>query len=365
MGWVYLYLKDIMKRFVITEEERRHIKNLYEQLTNTSGTTTNKDSDEYCEVSVGTEVPSNVVNRWNQMNPDEKKKKISEISPKLDAAVKKARDEYEAWFKNPDTSKKFPSLFDKTKLMTVSSYIQTIKKINLIFNLPKDKNPGTMGWVSSNEPTVININVPKFHDGDSFTNSDVYQTIKHEMAHLIDNYLTKIGVKTYNQTVDTSTQELYDKNYIINDKDQYARLNLLRSTIGAAPMDGAKELLTKFMNKVKENVITFPKLDVSVSKSTQSSQKNNTDLSNAYYSWIEQNGGIFVNNSPIHNFSQLFGTFAARGSGNSVLINFNLIADLNITSAKANTKSQDTTGSSDLTEETEEVLYLKLTPKQQ
>jgi hypothetical protein len=118
------------------------------------------------------------------------------------------------------------------------------------------------------------------------------------------------------------------------------------------------------MNKVKENVIVFPKLDVRVFKGTKGSQKNDTDLSMAFYSWIVKNGGILVNNSPEDNFSQLFSTFAARGPNDSILINFNLLGQLNIDSAKLNKPSSDTPVNSELTEETEEFYYLQLTPKQ-
>ena len=67
----------------------------------------------------------------------------------------------------------------------------------------------------------------------------------------------KNGVKTYQQTIDTSTPELHRANYIVNDRDQYARLNVLRGIVGAEPNDHPSTLLNKFMEQVKNGKITY------------------------------------------------------------------------------------------------------------
>lgn len=348
-----------MGKFIITENERNHILNLYEQTSETM------DSSVSCDESVGEPLDQTVKDRFNKMSKPEREKLTSALGAKFFEGLNKARRDYVEWFKNPDTIKKFPSLKDKNTLSKVESYLNSINNFNLLLATPKEKREGTTAWVSNLEPTKINIILPQFYDGINWTNNDSYLTIKHEMGHLIDFYFKKNGLKTYTDTVDTSTTELYQQNYIINDKDQYSRLNVLRGIIGAGPMDDAKTLITKFVNKMKENIIVFPGLSVSVVTSKTQTKKNTNVLANSYYAWFVKHGGIFVNGKDVFNISQLFGNFATK-SENSVLVNFNLISQLNIDSANVGKPSSSIPGGSELAEQTENndiVYFLKFTAK--
>jgi len=349
-----------MSKFIITENEKKQILNLYEQ---TSGTL---DSSVSCNDSVETPLGQTVKDRFNKMSKSEKQNAIIKIGAKFYQGLNKAKQDYSAWFKNPDTIKKFPSLKDKMTLSKVDVYLKSINNLNILLATPEGKSDGVTAWVTGSEPNKINIVLPHFYDGVNWTANDSDLTIKHEMGHLIDEYFKKNGLKTYTDTVDTSTQELYHKNYIINDKDQYTRLNVLRGIIDAGPMDDAKTLINKFITKINEKVIVLPGLTVSVVTGPET-KKNDTSSANLFSSWFKTNGGIFVGGKDIYNISQLFANFAAK-SGESVLVNFNLVSQLNIDSAKVDKPSSSIPGDSELSEQTQNkqvVYFLKFTPKKQ
>lgn len=345
-----------MGKFFITENERRHILKLYEQTSDTM------DSSLSCEDSVDKPLEQSVKDKYNKMSKPERQKLITTIGLKFYEGLNKAKKDYGAWFKNPETIKKFPSLKDKLTLSKVDEYLKSIDNLNILLATPEGKSDGTTAWVTGNEPNKINIILPHFYDGENWTKKDSYLTIKHEMGHLIDFYFKRNGLKTYTDTVDTSTAQSYKDNYIINDKDQYTRLNVLRGIIGAGPMDDAKTLLNKFVTKINEKVIVFPGLSATIVTGPET-KKNNTNDANYFSKWFAQNGGVFVNGKDVYNITQLFSNFAVK-SGDSVLVNFNLVSQLNIDSAKVDKPTTPTPGGSELTEQTDnKVYFLKFTPK--
>jgi hypothetical protein len=350
-----------MGKFIITEEERRYIKSLYEQTSETF------DSSVFCDENVTTPLEQSVKEKFNKMNQTEKQKLIGTIGTKFKQDLSKAKNEYVAWFRNPDTIKKFPSLKDKLTLSKVDEFLKKINNLNILLTTPENKSDGTTAWVSGDDLSKINIILPHFYDGEKWTNKESYIVIKHEMGHLIDFFFKKNGLKTYKDTVDTSTAELYKQNYIVNDMDQYTRLNVLRGIIDAGPMDDAKTLIDKFTSKIKEGVIVFPGLSVSVVSSGTPTKKNDTNAANSFGAWFTKHGGILVNGKDVYNITQLFSNFAAK-SNDSVVVNFNLISQLNIDSAKVDKPSSSIPGGSELAEQTQNngiVYYLKLTPKKQ
>jgi len=345
-----------MGKFIISENDRRHIRKLYEEAT------TNYDSSLSCEENVDKPLEQSVKDKFNKMSKSEKQKVITTIGVKFFNDLNKAKKDYSEWFKNPDTIKKFPSLKDRLTLSKVDKYLKSIVNLNILLATPEGKSAGTTAWITGNEPTKINIVLPHFYNGEKWTEKDSALTIKHEMGHLIDIFFKNNGLKTYKDTVDTSTPQSYKDNYIINDKDQYTRLNVMRGIIDAGPMDDAKTLINKFLSKINEKVIVFPGLSVEVVSGPET-KKNDTSSAKFFDTWFSDNGGIFVNGKNVYNITQLFSNFAVK-SGNSVMVNFNLISQLNIDSAKVNNPTTSVPGGSELAEQTNnKVYFLKFTPK--
>ena len=299
-------------------------------------------SDQTCSKSVSTSPTG--VDRWSSLNDNDKRMKSEAIKSDIRVVISRCVNEYIKWFTNPQTISKFKGEREKNVLRQVPSFLRSIKNINLTLGGPSGRDT-VIAWVSSKNLTLINYNLLKIHNTEKYIGAPLYEITKHEMGHLIDYFFKKNGVKTYIQTIDTSNQESYNANYLINDGDQYSRLNYLRQLIGAGPADSPQQMLGKFLNKVSDGTVTSDKFNISGFQSQKPNKpKNDINTAKSFAAKIEHS--ILVKGKPSMNIGQLFSTFAV-GSGSDIIISFDLIAQLNYTSKDVNRK----------------YYYLKLSPK--
>jgi hypothetical protein len=267
---------------------------------------------------------------WKNMDENKRKELLKSIRSSIEQALSRSKEEYIKWFQHPTTIQKFRTPKEREVLKKLPSYLQTINKIKLSFKGP-DSFPNAIAWVQySADPTLVNYNISQIHDGTDFQGDSLETTTKHEIGHLIDSFFQKNGVKTYNQTIDTSTPESHQANYIVNDRDQYARLNVFRGIVGAGPNDHPSTLLNKFMEQVKNGKITSNKFDFSpvVSKTPALTKKNDTPTTTEINKLLKYN--IIVDGKPENNMSQLFSNYATERGG-TVYIGFDLLSQFNLT----------------------------------
>ena len=286
------------------------------------------DSSVGCDKSISKS--GGYVNVWKSMDPNKRNELLKYIQATITQSMDKSKQEYIKWFKNPLTIKKFKTPRERAVLKQLPSYLQTIKNVNITLKGPNGKS-SVIAWVSSDKPTLINYNISQLHNGEDFYNQSIDDTTKHEMGHLIDYFFKKNGVATYIQTIQTNDQESYNANYLINDKDQYTRLNVLRGIIGAGPADPPTTLLGKFLNQVKSGNITSKKFDFSgvTSKTPGLKQKNNIQTATEVNKVLQNT--IFMDGKSNLNIEQLFSTFGIN-KGGTVYVSFDLLAQLNVTS---------------------------------
>ena len=305
-------------KIVISEQQLRRI--ITEQ---------SEDSSASCDKNVSKD--AGYLSAWQNMDPIKRKELLKSIKSTIDQTLNKCKEEYIKWFQHPATIQKFKTPEEKEVLKKLPSYLQTINTVRLSFNGSKTQ-PTAIAWVNpATEPTVIKYNITQIHDGNDFQGTPLDYTTKHEMGHLIDHFFKKNGVETYQQTIDTSAPGSYQANYLINDKDQYTRLNVLRGIIGAGPNDSPQMLLSKFMSQVNSGKITSDKFNFSQasSETTPLSQKN--DLQTTKQIWKILMNNILVDGKPELNIGQLFSTFGTERGG-TVFISFDLLSELNLTS---------------------------------
>ena len=270
------------------------------------------------------------LDNWKSMDENKRKELLKSIRSNIEQVLSSSKEEYIKWFQHPTTIQKFRTPKEREVLKKLPSYLQTINKIKLSFK-GTESVPQAIAWVQySADPTLVNYNISQIHDGTDFQGDSLETTTKHEIGHLIDSFFQKNGVKTYNQTIDTSTQQAYIDNYLINDKDQYARLNVLRGIVGAGPNDHPSTLLNKFMEQVKNGKITSNKFNFSpvVSKTPALTQKNNNQATKEIWRLLINN--LLVDGKPDLNTGQLFSTFAVVRNG-VVYVSFDLLAQFNLT----------------------------------
>ena len=271
------------------------------------------------------------LNNWKSMDENKRKELVTSIRSTIEQGLGKSKEEYIKWFQHPATIQKFRTPEEKEVLKKLPEYLQTINTIKLVFQDPPGAlSSGVRAWVSNVKPTEINYNLSNIHDGNDFQGQSIDYTTKHEMGHLIDFFFKKNGVKTYNQTIDTPTQQDYNDNYLINDKDQYTRLNVFRGIVGAGPNDHPVTLLNKFLAQVKSGKITSNKFNFSaISSPTPGiSQKNNKEKATEVMKVLSDT--ILVDGKPATNILQLFSNFGLVKNGN-VYVSFDLLAQFNLT----------------------------------
>jgi hypothetical protein len=306
----------ISMEIIITEEQLKYI------------TEQSDDSSVNCDKNVSKE--SGYFNVWKTMNPNKRNELIKSIQNTILQSLNKSRGEYIKWFQNPLTIKKFKTPEEQLVLKKLPDYLQTINRANISFKGAGGIS-GTRAWVNSNSPNIINYNISQLHNGKNFYGMSIDYTTKHEMGHLIDFFFKKNGINTYIQTIQTNDQASYNANYLVNDGDQYTRLNVLRGIIGAGPADPPMTLLNKFLGQVKSSKIKSNKFNFLGTSSNKPvlTQKNNTQKASEVNKLLQQS--IFVDGKNNHNIEQLFSNFGIN-IGGTVYVSFDLLAQLNLTS---------------------------------
>lgn len=292
--------------------------------------------------------------KFNSMSPDDKKREIGIMKDALSDTIDEIKEEYTKWFKDPETIKKFTAKENPVRGKLVSEYIPSIK-MKLHLKPSKDSSAvinDAWGYFSPKSPTEINLNLYKFFNGKHSGNKSIKDTMKHEMAHAIDNYFSTNGVRAYDAThPPTTSEDEYMQIYLINDKDQFARLNILRGIIKAGPADTGDKLLDKFMEQVKNGTITSEIFQFSkgtnkkghamlVMDSIQNSKsmtkgvdQGRLDRTSGAYARMVGKNAIMVDGKESYNLEQLFSNFGAVDDKNRIIINMEHIAKLNYTSA--------------------------------
>lgn len=290
---------------------------------------TEQSNDSYMDCDKNISKTTGYGNVWKTMDPNKRNELIKELNSVVSQSMDKSRNDYIKWFKNPLTIKKFKTSKEREILKMLPTYLQSIKKINYTFSGPKSM-PNSIAWVNSNNPTTINYNLSQIHNGNNFVGTSIGDTTKHEMGHLIDYFFKKNGVNTYIGTINTNSQQEYQANYIVNDRDQYTRLNVFRGVVNAGPADPPQTLLNKFLNQVNSGKITSNKYNFSGMFSKNGmTQKNNTEQATEIIKLL--NKSIFVDGKFSLNIEQLFSNYAIN-KGGTIYVSFDLLAEQNFTS---------------------------------
>lgn len=336
-------LYDIFK--LIVEQQKNDAINSGDSFLNCDASTTTKSANTFW------------TNDFNKLDQNAKNILIEKIRTEISSFIERSKKEYITWFSNPKTKLKFKP--NELKVLDELIRVYLPSKFNIKLHT-KETKPGVVAWVNAGKSFYdINYTLSFNHDGKDFI-SDTYATTKHELGHLIDHFLSKRGVKAYITTIVTDTQTSYDANYWINDKDQYARLNVLRSTINAGPMDSSKMLLSKFLNGVKSGNITSESYSFSPSKLEINTKKNDSEQTKSMLNYF--NNTIKIDGKRSLNIEALFATFATR-YGKDIYVNFNLLSSLNQTSVSIGS-SQNVNNLAENVKDATEYFYLKLSPKQ-
>lgn len=283
---------------------------------------------------------------FNKLDAEKKKAKIEGIRQKMSELVDQCKKEYVGWYSHPDTVKKFTNDEESVRKKLISSLIANFKiKINISPD-PGASEMSKKSWgycTPQKDPFTSHVNLYNFYNGKPQGNKSIKDTIKHEMAHLIDAFLKKNKVSTYIPTHGSNlSPEEYARIYLINDYDTFARLNILRGVINAGPADSGKQLLEKFLNSCKSGKIESDSFTFSGAMDTKKNfyilvmkpkyveKRASLETAQSVYKLMSGRKAIVVDGKENYNIEQLFSNFAII-KNNDIYVNMSEIAQVNLT----------------------------------
>jgi hypothetical protein len=239
----------------------------------------------------------------------------------------KAKSHYINHFSEQETINKFNK---PSNVSIIKSFIPTIGYKPFI-----EKSGNKHGYVSKNNLKTINLNLYTLltKNGNTISpkGSMLYDTILHEMGHLIDFKLQTLGEKTIAKSSGYHSPTDGQDNYVQSDIETFARIQRLREALGIGSNANGEEIRNKIIEFVKLNKIQFPNVKIMADDGRPGillfTERNKTkgtltDLWR-FYSTLK------INNTPVFDISALFAKFSKINNG-MVILDLNLIGKVNV-----------------------------------
>jgi hypothetical protein len=267
----------------------------------------------------------------------------AEINKLITNESKKIKEYYQQHYSKPETVAKFKN---KNNVNEVKKYIPSIR-----YKIYPGSERTALGYVKKEVPGLINLNVDKLflknENNVSANGSLLYDTILHEMAHLIDFKMQELGEKTI-----TASTGYYNANsgdgkrdeYVQSDVETFARVQRLREVLGLNPNANGNDIKQKLIEFIKSKKLIFPNVKISNVNSptgllfttTERSKGNLTELWGFY-------SPMTINGSKAPDISALFGKYSSYREGGSVFLNLDIIGKVNVATVAAPTTNSNNT----------------------
>lgn len=266
----------------------------------------------------------------------------SQINQLILSESKKVKDYYQQHYSKPETVAKFKN---KNNVNEVKKYIPSIR-----YKVYPGSERTALGYVRKEVPGLINLNVDKLFvkNGNNVSSkgSLLYDTILHEMAHLIDFKMQELGEKTI-----TTSTGYYNANsgdgrqdsYVQSDVETFARVQRLREALGLNPNANGNDIKQKLIEFIKSKKLIFPNVKISSINSPtgllftpiERTKGNLTELWGFY-------SPMTINGTKAPDISALFGKFSSYKDGGSVFLNLDTIGKVNVSTKGLSTQPNTT-----------------------
>ena len=263
----------------------------------------------------------NIINEQGISNSD---KQI--INGLIKTNSQKAKSHYINHFSEQETINKFNK---PSNVSIIKSFIPTIGYKPFV-----KKSGGQNGFVNKNNPKTINLNlyylITKNGNTISPKGSLLYDTILHEMGHLIDFKLQTLGEKSLTNSTGYYRPTDDKDNYVQSDVETFARIQRLREVLDIGSNANGGEIKNKIVEFIKSKKIQFPNVKIMGDNRNPGilifEQKNKTkgvltDLW-GFYSPLK------INNTSVPDISALFAKYSKIENG-KVILDLNLIGNVN------------------------------------
>lgn len=263
----------------------------------------------------------NIINEQGISNSD---KQI--INGLIKTNSQKVKSYYNNHFSEQETINKFNK---PSNVSIIKSFIPTIGYKPFI-----EKSGDRHGYVTKNNLKTINLNLYTLFTKNGNTispkGSMLYDTILHEMGHLIDFKLQTLGEKSLTNSTGYYKPTDGVDNYVQSDVETFARIQRLREVLDIGSNANGVEIKNKIVEFIQSKKIQFPNVRIMGDNKNSGillfEQKNKTKgvLSDlwGFYSPLK------INNTSVPDISALFAKYSKIENG-KVILDLNLIGKVN------------------------------------
>lgn len=197
---------------------------------------------------------------WNEFKHKGSVDVITKIINHTDDLLDKCKTYYETYYQREDVKTKFLNKSNADRL------ISEIKKVKNRVNLKPQGSEIDDAWgcIFTNDLYTIHINYYNFFNGK--VDASIYDTIVHEMGHIIDFQLRRMNERPSYMEVGFLKPKTESDKYIINREEDYARVQRLRNLLSLNPFATEQEISEGIKVLIKENKFSIPNLTVEFSQ---------------------------------------------------------------------------------------------------
>jgi hypothetical protein len=242
---------------------------------------------------------------WNELVHSKTTETIEKIVKYTNRLLEECITYYISYYRNEDVAIKFKNRSNVEKLITE---IQKVK--NKIHVKPQGSDiDDAWGCIYTNDLYTIHLNYYNFFNGK--INASIYDTIVHEMGHIIDFQLRSMGERPSYMEGSVLRPINETDQYIVSREEDYARVQRLRNLLWLSPLADETELKNGIQELVSKGKFVFPNLNVEFSSDNKlmilkaSGNIRNLDLS--HLSWVL--GNLIVNDYLASDLGYLFAKY--------------------------------------------------------
>lgn len=248
---------------------------------------------------------------WDEYKHLPKQETLDKIVKHTDELLSKCVDYYVNYYQSEEVKKKFLNKSNSDRL------VNEIKKVkNKVYIRPQGTDvDDSWGWIYTNDLYTIHLNYFNFFNGR--LDANVYDTIVHEMGHIIDFQLRRMNERPSYYEVGYLKPKNDGDTYVINREEDYARVQRLRNILFLTPFATVEEISTGIDVLIKENKFYVPNLTITFSddKSKMFFKGNNPikNLELSQLAWVL--GNLVVNNYLSSDLGYLFAKYGQVVNG--------------------------------------------------
>jgi hypothetical protein len=261
---------------------------------------------------------------WKSYLNDSSEENKNKIIDKINKDLKKCVDYFAEYYKNPDNLRKFKNQ------KNIDTLIQEINKVKVITYFKKYNSDldTSWGYIYTNDLYTIHINYFNFFN--KKINASIYDTILHEMGHLIDFMLRSLKeAPSFFEFGHMRAKTNTDK-YIISREEDYARIQRLRNIFKLNPIGTYQEIADILNEYIKSKRIELGNLELEISPDKKNIiVKTNVNLSKLELTDLAYVfGNIVIDNYLATDIGYLFAKYA-KVENNNILVDLVKINNIN------------------------------------